>query len=170
MDRVLRRRAPDRRFSEMPASGAVNLGGHLEPAAFSMIERGYDRSVILRHDILPEITLQLLQVTEVKTLLSGLDVPPDEFRQKAEELFGKYRPAVAATGSQIGSVAELVVRAGEAALVSGHRAIGAEDVFLASLASAHPAIERLVAAFALGPSTLGQAPSFEGGDDEARVG
>lgn len=152
VDRAAHRHEADKPLSHMPRhTTTINLSSYLDPGAFSIIERAYDRSAILHgKSVLLEVLAQLSHTSEVKTMLLNLDIPPDEFRTKAEELLADIRSAVPdAERNRFTTIQTLVIRAAEFAIAANHRFIGVLDLFKASHVVRDEYTDRLLGAFSL---------------------
>ncbi len=151
VDRMYRRRKADQELSWLPSTGIVNVAPSLKPATFSYLERAYDRSIMLHHDLALELMLQLLSDHNVKHILHEAEVPPAEFRAKAEEFArNSFETASLSAPSDRRRLLEaLVVRAGTIALEDRHEAIEPQDLFEAIQDQAKDYTERLITAFGI---------------------
>lgn len=99
IDRIAHRGEADVPISELPKSGAINVGRYMRPKTFSILERAFDRSVITKGDFFLEATKKLMDDPNIKSAFARLDVRADEFIHKLDDLLAesaKNAPASAA--------------------------------------------------------------------------
>jgi len=89
IDRIIHVREGDRRIDELPETGRINIERCLAPAAFTVLEKAYDRSLITKSNYYLEVTRHLLGTAEVREGLRRLDLKLDEFLQKLDELLAQ---------------------------------------------------------------------------------
>ncbi|OGY99827.1 MAG: hypothetical protein A2945_02425 [Candidatus Liptonbacteria bacterium RIFCSPLOWO2_01_FULL_52_25] len=159
VDRVMHRGQADRPLDEFPKLGKVNVAQYIRPGAFSVIERAFDRSVITKRSFYLEMTRELLHFSDVKRGLERLDVKPDEFRQKAEELLsGSTEPG---TKKDLVAKAEaLVLRALPQAFNAGHLFVEVNDLFVAMPGVREEGVSRLFTLFSVEEKDLEKAMIF----------
>lgn len=161
----------DTPFHELSAGSRVNLAGVIAPAAFAAIERSEDRSLITKKSFYLELARRLLESSVIVEGLRRLDVKPEDFKAKLDELF-KESPtadavsegAGAVTGSRrdmiIGEIEALLVAAFAAAADANHEFIMLPDLFSALAKVNDEAMDRLFNLFSIAPGDLERALIF----------
>ncbi len=161
LDRMTHWREADAPLDELPEGGTVNLARYLDPAAYRALEEAYDRSTMLRRDVVLEVVVGLLKAPEVGEALRRLDVNVEEFKQKAEEIAGEELAAGGADRSaRLHSVGELIGGALDIALRGHEQFIGAGDIFAACATVKHERAARLFGSFTMDPGDLERALLF----------
>lgn len=141
----------DRQISEMPLFGKINAAAYVKPRSFSVIERAFDRSVFIpRQNFFLEVARGLLAFRQISEGLKRLDVSPEEFRQKIEELL-KPNDASKMFSKQerMASVELLVLKSFAEAVKAKHQCIELGDLFSGLAAAGDPAIERVLNTFSI---------------------
>jgi ATP-dependent Clp protease ATP-binding subunit ClpA len=160
-DRALHWSEADAPLEEFPESGRVNLARFLRPSAYRAMEEAYDRSALLRRDMVMETVVRLTKVPEVEEALRRLDVNADELRQKAEEMAaGGDSTSAPDRAARMKVVGELVGAALDVALRNRERFIEAGDLFAACAVMNHEGAGRLFGAFMIDPGDLERALLF----------
>lgn len=161
VDRFIHWREADKPLSELPASGSVNLASYLRPDAFSALEHAFQRSYLTRHNFFLEMVHHLLNFKEIDEGLRRLDVKPDEFKQKTEEILAsgdnqKKLPS----DEKLKQAERLIVQAFDQALKSDHRFIRLADLFSALSFVGDEKVERLFNLFSIDSGDLERALIF----------
>lgn len=76
----------DKPLSDLPKKGAINLATFITPQTFLVLEKAFDRSVLKKTNFFLEAARQLVNFKSIKEGLERMDVKPEEFIQKIEEL------------------------------------------------------------------------------------
>ncbi|MEY4731815.1 MAG: hypothetical protein RL681_761, partial [Candidatus Parcubacteria bacterium] len=161
IDRAAHWHEADTPLDELPKSGTTNLAGYLEPSAYRVIEEAFDRSTMLRRDVMGEIVVRLIHMPEVGEALRRLDVNADEFKQKAEEIAAQDDSAKTADRAErMHQVGELVGIALDVAMRDHERFICAGDLFAATALVKNEHAVRLFAAFLIDPGDLERSLLF----------
>lgn len=159
----------ERTLEVLPKSGTVNVASALDRRAFRILEDAFDRSVILRRDACLQAAIQLAHASGGQELLRRLDIMPEEFKQKTEEIRDSEMGR-ALCHDHLADVRTLAVRAAESALRNGARFVEPIHLFATVLRGEHPLTARLIEAFALADGEVEQAlgltrlPVFRSGD------
>ena len=163
LDRALRRHEADRPLASLPEANMFNIAPSVTPRAFSLVERAYDRSIMLHRDVLLELVLQLALLPEIKAALRRADVSPDEFRAKAEE-FARSDQQILTFKEQdrLNIVEHVMTRAARIVLAARRSVIEAKDIFRAVCEPTYGLTDRLITAFGLMSETE-EAVEFEEG-------
>lgn len=161
-DRIIHLREGDRPIPEMPRRGRVNLTHYLSPQAFALIERAYDRSVLVRSNFHLELAHHLTGLGEVRDALRRLDIDLEGLKQKLEDLMGESRRSKSARSKNelTDDAAKLVLAAYPYAYDNGHRFIYPGDLFAALPQAGDETLERLFRTFSIEPTDLGLALLF----------
>lgn len=142
-------------FAELPSEGKVNLARAVRPRAFSALERAFDRSIITKEGFFLETARQLIGYPQIEEGLRRLDVSPEEFRQKLDDLLIQSKDKVGGTAETYRANAEmLVVAAFQEALAAGHDFIELADLFSAFGKVRGEYIARILNTFSIDPSDL----------------
>lgn len=161
IDRFLHRHEGDRQIFELVKSKRVNAAKALTGSAYSILERAYDKSGLLKRNFFLEICLELMRLEEVKEGLRRLDVNPEEFRQKTEDLLRRGSKEVALDKeARLKEVEILGIGAFRNAEESGRRFVEGGDLFSALPDVKNEAINNLFNAFSLESSDLKKALLF----------
>ena len=161
IDRLLHFREGDRPIFELPKSGRVNAAKALTGAAYSILERSYDKSRLTKRNFFLEVCLELLRSEEVKDGLRRLDVKPEEFRQKTEDLLSQSpKEAVLNKEDRLKQIEILGIEAFRNAEENNHRFVDRGDLFSALPHIKSEAINHLLNTFSLETSDLKQALLF----------
>ena len=148
VDRAIHLKEGDRPISEMPKSGKVNVARHVSPASHSLLERALDRSLLGRRNFYLEMTSQLMGIREIRDGLKRLDVKPDEFREKLEELLAGEDGKKTAGEIRI-QIEALMLEAMRNALADKQRFVEPNDIFSALPQLPDPLLKRLFGTFSL---------------------
>jgi ATP-dependent Clp protease ATP-binding subunit ClpC len=90
IDKFIFRGEPDYSLEEIINKKEINIAKVLKPDAFHLIEKIYDKSLILKKDFYVELAFKLLGEESIQKSLKRLNLNPEEFRQKLEELYERY--------------------------------------------------------------------------------
>lgn len=152
----------DRPLAELPAQGSVNSASYLTPKAFSVIERSFDRSSLAKQNFFLEVAHQLLSFSEVKDGLRRLDVRPEEFKQKLEELLASSPKSASMDfkADELHNVEVLMLHAFKQALEAGHRFVELSDLFSALPLAGDESTSRLFNVFGIEAGDLERALIF----------
>lgn len=135
IDRLIHLREADRELRELPVDESANLARFLRPAAFSVIEKSFDKCSITKRNFFLEVVIRLLDVSAISEGLERLDIKKEEFKQKAEEFLAQSagnRDSGVPTKEELRDKVEfLVLRAFGRAMAAGHRFIEPSDLFSA---------------------------------------
>jgi ATP-dependent Clp protease ATP-binding subunit ClpA len=155
LDHIFHRGQGDVPVPELAHRERVNLAQALPPKILRVLERAYDRSRIKRTEVLLEVAVALLAFPEIKEGLTRLDVSPEEFLAKSEELLGR------GTDVEIGETLTLLLQGAFVnALQNGHRFIGATDIFAAITDMPSEITKRLFAIFGIESGDMERALIF----------
>lgn len=113
-ERIWYRSYPDRPISQLPATGPVNLGPTLTPAAYKALERAYDASRITRQPFSISLLAQLLRDKSVSSALERTEANLDALSNPEVSMFeaaGQYdfyvqMAAMVASGADAAQVLE----------------------------------------------------------------
>ncbi len=155
-DRALHLKEADRPFGELPKTGRVNLAEYLSPAAYAILERAFDKARLTRKKFFLEIIRELLSLPEIIDGLRRLDIKPEEFRQKTEELLESSQDTslVSDKAKLFQNVEALVLQAAERSLTNNHRFIERVDLFSGLFSVADENVNRLFNVFSVEPADL----------------
>lgn len=160
IDLLAHRGEADLPIPECPKVGVINAAQTMRPAAFSVLERAFDTSVISKRDFYLEMTERLLESPEVEEALRRLDVSMKEFKQKLDE-FVLDKPEVPPTrDAYIQQASLLGVAAFAQAIVGGHNFIEVGDLFSALSFVDDEKINRLFDTFGITASDIERALIF----------
>lgn len=136
-DRLIHLNEGDRGISEFPRTGRANLAKYFRPKTFSVIEKSFDKSILTRRNFFLEVARQCLFYDEIREGLKRLDVDPEGFKQKLEEIL-----AASAKKEKI-SKDELRGGAGKLGELAFAQAVEAQNGFVevGDLFSALPLVE-----------------------------
>ena len=130
VDCLLHRGKGDVPFVQLPSGGTINLAKAIRPQAFSVLERAFDRSIIIKEDFFLEVARQILGYPQIEEGLRRLDVKPEEFRQKLEDFLSESKKKSDRMVENYRTNAEtLVIAAFPEALSAGHDFIELSDLF-----------------------------------------
>ena len=71
IDRVVHSGEGDYPLSELPRSGTINAARYIRPRAFSVIEKAYDKSLVMRRNFFLQSIYELLDHKEVEEKTGG---------------------------------------------------------------------------------------------------
>jgi ATP-dependent Clp protease ATP-binding subunit ClpC len=143
-------------ISELPKRGRVNIAEVMNTAAFNVVERAVDRSVIMKKSFLLELASRLLEMPQIEDGLRRLDVRPKEFKAKLDALMAEP----AAPENYLVYVDALAIRAFASAVSAGHDFIVPADLFSALPAMGNESLDRLFALFSVEEGDLERALIF----------
>jgi ATP-dependent Clp protease ATP-binding subunit ClpC len=143
-------------ISELPKRGRVNIAEVMNTAAFNVVERAVDRSVIMKKSFLLELASRLLEMPQIEDGLRRLDVKPKEFKAKLDALMAEP----AAPENYLVYVDALAIRAFASAVSAGHDFIVPADLFSALPAMGNESLDRLFALFSVEEGDLERALIF----------
>jgi ATP-dependent Clp protease ATP-binding subunit ClpC len=149
----------DMPISEMvrePQGAKVNLAEVMDGAAFNVLERAVDRSVIMKNSFLLELTSRLFDLPQIEDGLRRLDVNPKEFKAKLEALMEEP----AAPENYLSMVEPLAIHAFSSAVSAGHDFIKPADFFSALPAMGNERLDRLFLLFNIEEGDLERALIF----------
>lgn len=120
----------DKPFSEMDDEGRINLAGHLSPAAYSALEKSFDRSLISKNNLFLETAKELLTRKEIREGLMRLDLKPEEVEHKIVLLMANNGSEPSFDKKTILNMSEiLVVNAGIRSILNNREFIETADLF-----------------------------------------
>ena len=90
IDKFIFRGEPDYSLEEIIHKREINIAKVLKSDAFHLIEKVYDRNLILKKDFYIELALSLLNEESIQKSIKRLNINPEEFRQKLEDLYEKH--------------------------------------------------------------------------------
>ncbi|MDO8515790.1 MAG: hypothetical protein Q7S28_00915, partial [bacterium] len=160
LDRVRCLREADVPLSALPLHGPVPMEHYLAPAAFRIVERGYDKSVIKKTDVGLEIIGQFVGTREAKEALRRLDVSYDEFAEKLESLIQESRRGEYDNEARRATIERIMVAAFSLALENRNVFIQSTDIFAACAAFGEGLVARLFVTFSIDPGDLERALLF----------
>jgi len=158
VDLLIHKGEGDTPISELPKEGRVNLAGVMNVAAFGVIERAVDRSIVTKKSFLLELTSRLFELPPVDDSLRRLDVKPAEFKSKIEALMAEPAPKDPVDTAAIAE--SLAEHAFAAAIGAGHDFITPTDLFSALPAVGDESLDRLFALFSIEEGDLERALIF----------
>jgi len=160
-DRLVHLREADEPLSEAPRQGTVNVARYTVPAASSLLERGYDRSVLSGRPFRLELLRVVLRTREMREAFARLDVSLDEVRQKTDEYLAQPgevsrldRAALLAQGE------ELMRGAFRIAQGNNPRFVDVGDLAAALFFSDDLSIRKLLVAFGFEAQDIAEALQF----------
>lgn len=159
-DRLFHSRAADKPLTELPSAGKVNLAVYLSPGALAVVERAFDRSAFTRESFRLELVRVLLRRREIKEALRRLDVSPEEFLAKTEDLLQLSRAQKESKLDRLSAAEALIGRAFQYALAEKHEYIEAHDLFAVLPSTADEFTRRLFDLFEIAAGDLEQAIIF----------
>lgn len=89
IDRFFHLRNPDYTIKEIVNKNKINLAQVLSPYALRVIEKSYEKSLILKKDICFLIIKELLDNEIINLILKRLEINPNDFKSKLENLLNK---------------------------------------------------------------------------------
>jgi ATP-dependent Clp protease ATP-binding subunit ClpC len=149
IDYTLRFREADRLLIEMPSRGEVNLAPYVTPDAYSRIERAYDKSLFTKENFPLELAHELAGLPYIQNVLRRLDIAPEEFVQKTEELLVLSREESGQMSREDRRAqVDLVVKSAFVwAQSEKHGFIDVPDIFAGLFASGDEYVNRLLVLF-----------------------
>lgn len=145
----------DTPISDLPGAGRVNVADTMSAAAFSVIERAVDRSIVTKKSFLLELTNRLFDIPQVEDGLRRLDVDPKAFKAKMDTLMEGSTPQ-----SSTDVMTPLAVHALASAASAGHEFITPSDLFSALPALGDENLDRLFSLFNVEEGDLERALIF----------
>ena len=173
VDRLLHRRTGD---VSVPAllrkgHGTINVAPSFGATALGIMERAFNKSIITKENFYLEVARRIADVPVIADGLERLDVSPDEFRDKLDDLLTKSRPAAVPANEKelVRSAARtLAAQAFREAAAAGHEFVKLSDLF-AALASVHDGvIDRLFGLFGIDPRDMKHALILSSASQEFR--
>jgi ATP-dependent Clp protease ATP-binding subunit ClpC len=161
LDLFIHRGEGDIPIPEMVNWTEINVAKAMRPGAFLLLERGFDSSIITRRNFFLEMTGRLLESPEIESVLTRLDVPLKEFKQKLDEFMPDAEPA-ANRDELLAQVSTLTAAAFREAIGNGHTFIEAGDLLAALARAGEPSIDRLFNLFAMSADDINRASIFVG--------
>jgi ATP-dependent Clp protease ATP-binding subunit ClpC len=164
VDILVHRGEGDVPIAELPKPIAgVNVAKSIRPAAFVVLERTFDASVIAKRNFFLEVTARLLEFPDVEQALSRLDIPLKDFKQKLDELTAGAM-AVSAPREEYLKQAELLAVGGfDQAIANGHNFVEIGDLFAALPGVGDASVTRLFNLFTITASDIERAMIFSAG-------
>ncbi|RME57769.1 ATP-dependent Clp protease ATP-binding subunit [Candidatus Parcubacteria bacterium] len=159
LDRLVHLADGEKSLAELPREGIVNLAPYLRPPAFRAVQEAFQKSLLFGHDFYLELAEELLQRREVREGLHRLDVVPEEFRTKLDELMREGN-AAPSREEQLTLATRLVAAACEKALQNGHHYIRLADLFAALATMEDALIRRLFRTFGIEADDMERALLF----------
>ena len=157
LDKVAHRGEGDDPISEL-TGGKFNILKVCRPTVLAVFERAFDRAVLARHDVNLEFAGRLLENDEIRAALLRLDVKPEEFRQKLDDLLNESAVAAPLSRDAVAKQIEACALASfGAALAAGHNFIELDDCFSALASVGDPFTSRLFTVFRIEPGDLSRA-------------
>ena len=171
LDQWIHRGEGDLPISELPQAGRVNIARAFRPQAYSILGRAADRSAIGKKPYYLEVAERLLELSEIEEGLERLDVNPQEFKAKLDELLAQpVSEGVGKREDYLPKATTLAAAAFKAALESGHDFVASQDLFSA-LAGVHDDhLERLFQLFSIDAGGLERALIFSSASSRHRFG
>lgn len=163
-------RSPHRQKKESGVSASkrlemFNAAQYLAPSAFSIIEKSYDKTLIVGGDFYLHSLNFLSQFSEIKNGLLRMDVNPSEFAAKITDFI-----AISKKEDKKNSAVELALKTEKLAKAAFVRAaisknsfIGRRDIFAALGDVNDAAINRIFNMFGIEPADLEKAAIFRSG-------
>jgi ATP-dependent Clp protease ATP-binding subunit ClpC len=156
VDLLVHRGEGDVPISELPKGGKVNVGETMNTAAFAMIERAADRSIITKKNFLLELAARLFELPQVQNVLQRLDVDPKAFKAKLDTLMEESVPGIAYADL----IEPLAAHAFASAVGAGHEFITPADLFSALPGMDDESLDRLFSLFNIEEGDLERALIF----------
>jgi ATP-dependent Clp protease ATP-binding subunit ClpC len=113
--------------------------------------------VLTKHNFYLEVVSRILDVPGIKEGLRRLDVPPEEFKAKLDDLISGTAVADASRESYRGAMEALGMKAFQTAIAAGHRFVEPTDLFAALVTVPDGAVERLFNLFSIEAGDLERA-------------
>ena len=159
VDRLIRRRDPDRFIFESAGRERVNVAPHLTPRAFGTLERAYERSALMGTDVALEILHHLTAYRETKECIERLDMRLEEFKQRVELLLTESKNKKSGVPDEEcrATLAVIATRAFEDAEAHRHKRVDVDDLLATIPFLENEYVERLRDAFALRREDLSRA-------------
>lgn len=89
IDRFFNLRKPDYTIKEIINKSEINLAQVLSPHTLRVIEKSYEKSLILKKDICFLIIKELLDNETINLILKRVEINPNDFKSKLENLLDK---------------------------------------------------------------------------------
>ena len=163
VDRAIHFRYSDRILAELPESGRVNLAHFLSPRAEAALENALDHSAFLKTDIELELCRTLVKYRETREAIRRLDVKPEEFEQKLNELAKESivsDKALTAPDAHRATLAAVVLAALGEANAASHECLELTDLVSTLPLLENSYLKRLFGAFTVSREDLAQALIF----------
>ena len=168
VDRLVHRKKGDMMIAELPSVGRINVARSFAPKSFLAMERAFDRSVVTGRDFYLEAVRCLMEIPNIAEGLRRLDVPPDEFRAKLDDLLeqsgptkepvdGKRRSAEETRMAMLAAVGTLGVGAFKEAVDARWAFVYPSDLFVALGGVNDDLVGRLFNLFSIDPTDLKRA-------------
>lgn len=162
VDRFIHRRDGDRSVSAVlkQKGPVVNIAVAFKSKSYAVIERAFDRTSLTREDLYLEVARRIIEVAGIAEGVRRLDVDPEEFKEKLEELLKGSRPAIPVPDAKKvaqDAVQRLALLAFREAAVGGHQFVRLVDVFSALAATHDGRVDRLFNMFGIDPRDMRHA-------------
>ena len=164
LDRLAHWGEADVPLAELPEKGRVDLARVTTPAAFAIVGRAFDRGMVTKQNFYLTVADRLVGLPQIEEGLTRLDVKPAEFKAKLAEFLAKRDGAATVSRETYLAAADALMReAFEEAIMAGHSAIEATDLFSALPKMKDEYIGRLFGLFSIDPPDLSRALIFSTG-------
>ena len=157
LDRLIHSGHADRFLTELPRGGRINLAKYLSPAAYSVLEKAFDKSLLTKKDFFLEVLEQCLQIAEIKNGLMRLDVSVEEFKQKLDQISSAPKESKPTKDDLRKSVETLAVLALKQAVEASNKCIEPRDIFSAMPLVESPETKRIFNLFEVETGDLSRA-------------
>ncbi len=162
VDRLLHRRTGDVSVTALLRKnhGTINVAPAFGAAAIGIMERAFNKSIITKENFYLEVARRIADVPVIADGLERLDVSPDEFRDKLDDLLKKSRPAAGTANDKEAArtaVRLLGAQAFREAASAGHEFVKLSDLFAALSSVQDGVIDRLFGLFGIDPKDMKHA-------------
>ncbi|MCL5733233.1 MAG: ATP-dependent Clp protease ATP-binding subunit [Patescibacteria group bacterium] len=161
IDYMIHRSNASRSIGQMPKDKKVNLNIFFLPKSFNLVERAYDKGLLQKTDFYLELLLQLLESGEIRNGLKRLDVDPESFKQKTEEVLKSSTGQKLSQNEFLRQIEELAVEAFARAAQNGSQFIRPQELFSALANLKDENNSRIFSLFSINSGDLERALIFD---------
>lgn len=159
-DRVIHRHEGDEPLSELPREGNVNIARYTTPAAFIVLERAYDRSLLSGRALSLQLIRLFLHMHNVRDAFVRLDVNPEEVRHAVEDYLARDEGVPPNRTILIAQAGELMLGAFRIAQGNDPLFIDADDLCAALFLSNDPWVKKILMTFGMEAQDVAEAIQF----------
>ncbi len=139
--------------------GQINAADYLSPAAYKILERAFDHSLLQKKNFYLLLLRRLLERKEIREGIARMDVAPEEIGQKTDEYLGKSVSAPASSELRAGVENYLAAVFLEAKRRGSH-CLETDDLFSALSLAGDPEIAKIFNLFSINAGDLSRALIF----------